>query len=81
MTDEAKLREALEAADAVISRIQELAADRLSQSGDFDEARAFYDIVEVLETSSEISKVRMALDRDPYRFGEPTPVSRAGNTG
>lgn len=81
MTDETRLREALEAADAVISRLQEKAADHLSQKDALDEARAFYDLVEILETSRDISKVRMALERDPFRFGEPTPVSRAGHTG
>ena len=81
MTDETKLRAALQAADALISRIQELVADRLSTKGEFDEARAFYDIVEMLETSPEISRVRMALDDDPQRFGEPTPVAAGDNTG
>lgn len=81
MTDETKLREALQAANALIGRLQELVADRLSQKGEFDEARAFYDVVEILETSQEISRVRMALDDDPFRFGDPTPAAAGDNTG
>jgi hypothetical protein len=81
MTQDADLREALAAADALISRIEELVADRLSQAGDFDEAEAFYRIVEALETAPEIAKVRMALGQDPHRFGEPTPVAAGDNTG
>jgi hypothetical protein len=75
------LRAALEAADALISRIQEIAADHLAKKDGLDETRAFYDIVEALETSDEITRVRTALERDPYRFGEPTRLSRAGHTG
>ena len=75
------LREALVAADALISRIEELVADRLSQTGEFDEREAFYRIVEMLETAPEIAKVRMALDQDPHRFGEPTPAAAGDNTG
>ncbi|HVI32000.1 hypothetical protein [Phenylobacterium sp.] len=76
-----ELRAAAEAADAFISRIQEKVADRLSRPDDFDEKQAFYDIVEMLETSQEITVLRMALGRDPHRFGEPTPLSRASHTG
>ena len=76
------LREAAEAADTLISRLQEIVADHLSKKGDgLDEAKAFYEIVEALETSSELTMLRTALGRDPYRFGEPTPLSRAGHTG
>ena len=74
------LRAALEAADALISRIQEVTAEHLSRK-DLDETRAFYDVVEILETSPEITKVRMALDRDPHRFGEETPAAHHGHTG
>lgn len=88
MTDPSKrhgtpeeLRAAAEAADAFISRIQEKVADRLARPDDFDEAKAFYEIVEMLETSQEITALRMALGRDPHRFGEPSPLSRAGHTG
>jgi hypothetical protein len=76
-----ELRSALEAADRLISRIQELAADRLARKGEFDEARAFYDIVETLETSQEVTAVRMALGRDPHRFGDETPAAHGGHTG
>lgn len=75
------LQAALEAADALISRLQDRAADHLARKDDFDEARGFYDLVEMLETAPEITTIRVALNRDPYRFGEPTPMSRAGHTG
>jgi hypothetical protein len=76
------LREALEAADGLISRLQELVADHLSKKGDgLDEARAFYELVEVLETAPEINTVRMALGLEPTRFGEETPLAHGGHTG
>lgn len=75
------LREALVAADALISRIEELVADRLSRPGELDEADAFYRIVETLETAPEIAKVRLALGDDPHRFGAPTPLASGDNTG
>jgi hypothetical protein len=75
------LREALVAADALISRIQELVADELAKSGEIDEKAAFYRIVETLETSQEITRVRMALGQDPARFGEPTPYAAGDSTG
>lgn len=76
------LRAAAEAADTLISRLQEIVADHLARTGDdVDEARGFYEIVEALETSREITVLRVALGRDPYRFGDPTPLSRAGHTG
>jgi hypothetical protein len=75
------LREALVAADALISRIEELVADRLSRPGEFDEADAFYRIVEALETAPEIAKVRLALGDDPHRFGARTPLASGDNTG
>lgn len=81
MSAEPDLKAALEAADALISRLQDRAADYLSRKGEIDEAHAFYDLVEMLETAPEITTVRVALDRDPIRFGDPTPVSRAGHTG
>ena len=81
MSEDAKLREALEAANALINRIQERVGETLAQKGEIDEARSFYDIVEMLETSREIDKVRMALGDDPARFGEPTPVAAGDNTG
>jgi hypothetical protein len=76
------LRAAAEAADTLISRLQEIVADHLEKRGEaFDGVAGFYAIVEALETSREITILRVALDRDPYRFGEPTPLSRAGHTG
>jgi hypothetical protein len=78
MTDYA---EALRAANALISRLEELVADNLSKKGRLDEAEAFYQLVEALETAPEIAKVRMALGDDPHRFGEPTPVAAGDSTG
>ncbi|HEY8615570.1 hypothetical protein [Phenylobacterium sp.] len=76
-----ELRAAAEAADALISRIQDRVADYLSKTGEIDEKEAFYEIVEMLETSQEITKLRMALGQDPHRFGDPTPVAAGDNTG
>jgi hypothetical protein len=76
-----ELRAAAEAADALISRLQERVADRLSRPGEIDEKEGFYEIVELLERSQEITVLRMALGRDPHRVGEPTPLSRAAHTG
>ncbi|MCR5877938.1 hypothetical protein [Phenylobacterium sp. J367] len=76
-----ELRRATEAADALISRLQEAIADRLARTGEIDEAEGFYELVQLLETSPEITTVRMALGRDPHRVGEPTPLSRPGHTG
>ncbi len=77
----AALREALSAADALISRIQDLVATELSKTGALDEKEAFYRIVEMLETSPEITKVRLALGQDPARFGAPTPFAAGDHTG
>lgn len=76
-----ELLEALRAADALISRLEELVADQLSRKGELDEAETFYRLVEALETAPEVAKVRMALGEDPHRFGEPTPVAAGDNTG
>ncbi len=81
MSEEAKLREALEAANALINRLQERVGETLARKGEIDEARSFYDIVEMLETAREIDQVRMALGDDPMRFGEPTPLAAGDNTG
>jgi hypothetical protein len=76
------VREALEAADALISRIEDLIADHLAKKGDdLDEKEAFYQVVEALEIAPEIAKIRMALGQDPHRFGEPTPAAAGDNTG
>jgi hypothetical protein len=72
---------ALAAADALISRLEELVADELSKKDKLDEKQAFYRIVEMLETSPEITTVRMALGQDPARFGEPTPYASGDSTG
>lgn len=75
------IRAAAEAAERLISRLQEIAADHLGKTNDFDGAEAFYQLVQALETAPEITTLRTALGRDPYRFGERTPLSRAGHTG
>jgi len=73
--------DALRAANRLIMRLEELIADRLASQQAFDEAAAFYDIVEMLETAPEIAKVRLALGDDPHRFGEPTPAAAGDGTG
>jgi hypothetical protein len=73
--------EALYAANALISRLEEIIADQLSMAGAIDETEAFYKMVETLETAPEIAKVRMALGDDPHRFGEPTPAAAGDSTG
>lgn len=75
------LRAALEAADALISRLQETVGARLSEGDALDEEAAFYELVQMLEIAPEITKVRVALERDPYRFGEETPASHHTHTG
>ena len=76
-----ELRAAARAADALISRLEELVAEHLSRGGALDEKAAFYEIVEALETAPEIVPLRMALGEDPSRFGEPNPMASGGNTG
>ena len=47
-------KQALEAADALISRIEDRIADHLAKKGDaLDEKEAFYEIVQMLETAPE----------------------------
>ena len=75
------LRAALEAADALISRLEELVAGELAKTDGLDEKEAFSRIVEMLETAPEIARVRMALGQDPARFGEPTPYASGDSTG
>jgi hypothetical protein len=75
------MRAAAEAADTLISRIQDRVADYLSRKGEIDEREGFYQIVEMLETSPEITRLRMALGRDPHRFGDPTPLASGAHTG
>ena len=76
-----EVRAALEAADRLISRLEELVADHLSKKDGLDEKEAFYQLVEALETAPEITRVRMALGDDPHRFGDPTPAAAGDNTG
>ena len=75
------LREAAEAADQFISRLQELIGEHLSKGDGLDEKEAFYQVVEALETSHEITTLRLALGQDPSRFGDRTPLASASNTG
>ena len=75
------LQAALEAADALVGRIQELVADALAKKDDIDETEAFYRIVELLETAPEIATLRLALGEDPARFGDPTPFAAGDHTG
>jgi hypothetical protein len=75
------LRAAAEAADALISRIQDRVADYLAKTGEIDERQGFYEIVEMLETSQEITRLRLALGRNPHRFGDPTPLASGDHTG
>jgi hypothetical protein len=79
MTDE--LWTALDAADALISRLQETVAEHLARHDDLDEATAFYELVQLLEIAPEIATVRMALGREPTRFGEESPAAHGGHTG
>jgi hypothetical protein len=88
MTDDAKrhggpeeLRQALVAANTLIGRLEDLIADHLARRDDLDEKEAFYQLVEALETAPEISRLRLALDDDPHRFGAPTPLAAGDNTG
>jgi hypothetical protein len=74
-------RKALEAANALIGRVQDLIADHLARGEALDEKEAFYQVVQALEIAPEITTIRMALGDDPHRFGEPTPVASGDNTG
>ena len=75
------MRAAAEAANRLIERIEEIIADRLQPGREVDETAAFYEIVTAIEDSREIAVLRMALDDDPQRFGEPTPFASGDNTG
>jgi len=75
------MRAAAEAANRLIERIEEIIADRLQPGREVDEKAAFYEIVTAIEDSREIAVLRMALDDDPQRFGEPTPFASGDNTG
>lgn len=75
------LRAAAEAANRLISRVQEIVADQLQPGRPADEKAAFYAIAELLETAPELTTLRLALDDDPSRFGEPTPFAAGDKTG
>ena len=77
----AETRAALESANALIERLEELVADHLARKDALDEKEAFYQLVQALETAPEITRIRLALGDDPHRFGEPTPAAAGGNTG
>lgn len=76
-----ELRMAAEAANRLINRLQEIVADHLAKGEALDEKEAFYEIVETLETAREVARLRMALDDDPARFGDPTPFAAGDHTG
>jgi len=75
------LRAAAEAANRLIGRIEEILADQLQPGRPADETAAFYEIVALLETSHDLATLRLALDDDPSRFGEPTPFAAGDHTG
>lgn len=75
------MRAAAEAANRLIERVEEIIADHLQPGREVDEKAAFYAIVTAIEDSREIAILRMALDDDPQRFGEPTPYAAGDKTG
>jgi hypothetical protein len=75
------MRAAAAAANQLIEKIEEIIADHLAPGRDLDEKAAFYAIVTAIEDSREIAVVRMALDDDPARFGDPTPFAAGDHTG
>ena len=75
------MRSAAEAANRLIERIEEIIADHLRPGRDPDETAAFYEIVTAIEDSREIAVLRMALDDDPSRVGQPTPFAAGDRTG
>jgi predicted house-cleaning noncanonical NTP pyrophosphatase (MazG superfamily) len=77
----AELRMAAEAANQLINRLQEIVAEHLSHGEHLDETAAFYEIVETLETAREVARLRLALNDDPARFGDPTPFAAGDHTG
>lgn len=81
MTDHTQLREALEAADALISKVEERIVDVLAERGEVDEKAAFYDIVEMFEVSPEITKLRLAIGQDPTRWGDRSAMGSLNHTG
>lgn len=75
------LKAAAEAANRLIGRIEEILADQLQPGREADEKAAFYEIVRLMETSRDLTVLRLALDDDPARFGEPTPLAAGDHTG
>lgn len=75
------MRAAADAANQLIERIEEIIADTLQPGREADEKQAFYRIVQTLEDCREIAVLRMALDDDPARFGQPTPYAAGDHTG
>ena len=79
--DPPHLRAAVEAADALIGRLEDLVADHLARKDALDEKEAFYQLVEALEIAPEIKTIRLALGDSPSRFGAPTPLAAGDHTG
>ena len=75
------MRAAAQAANRLIEKIEEIIADHLAPGRQVDEKAAFYAIVAAIEDSHEIAVLRMALDDDPARFGQPTPFAAGDRTG
>ena len=61
--------EAVEAADALITRLQDVVAQQMPPDSNVAPEDAYHEIVEALETAPEIEAVREAAGRDPQRFG------------
>jgi hypothetical protein len=61
--------EALDAADRLISRLQDKVAEQLPPDSNIDPEDAYAEIIGELETAPEIEEVRDALGRNPDRFG------------
>ena len=68
--------EALDAADRLISRLQDRVAEQLPPDSNIGPEDAFHEIVGELEAAEEIDEVRSALGRDPNRFGSPARRDR-----
>ena len=74
--------EALDAADRLITRLQDTVAEQLPPDSGLDAEDAYGEIIAELETAPEVDQVREALGRDPDRFGSADrPAPREGNLG
>lgn len=76
--------EALDAADRLITRLQDKVAEQLPPDSGVDADEVYGDMIAELETAPEIDEVRRAMGRDPDRFGAPRdrmsgPDQRSGN--